>query len=1639
MKCRVKYFWFTVMMVVFISVSAHAQVDFGSQAAVAFENLAQVAPDEQHVAYVTADDLGMTNSTIWVAKPDDSERIAVATGGAGFWVTNPVWSPDSRQIAYLKVLDAMEDEFSIFPEFELWLVNADGTNNQRLTDSPLLNPSLGHGGEADIIWNDQGDILFYDNAAYPMAQYALHVASGEIRKVGETTGGLGEAFVGGQPSNVPYFNQCDSRWKYNRLGTCSHTICSAGCAMSSVAMILKYYGAGVDPGRLNSWLTSRGGYASGCLIYWATAANYHSGTNYVTYIRSRDWNRLRAELNAGYPVIVNVKNGGHWVVVTHYSGGTYYINDPGYSSRKTLASYGNTFSRMVIYHGRRPSPNPTPTPTPKITGVSPNPMRPLPVTQRQPITITGSGFVSGAKLLFKITDSPGYSYPNRVPASLSSSKIVYNISVGPHTHNWTVQVINPDGKASNAYSFRVEPKSAPPTPPPTPVPNPIHKTITLISNAGTPVIETGRGAYEVGYVPNNQWVRWNRELIDNPSGTKWIWSSQNVTYEESFSGATRTFQETFFIPQGAKNLKGSIKIAADDYYTLNLNGRQIASGSGFVDLDTHTFTPGTGNNTLKIAVRNATFPHENILDNPAGVIYRAYITYDEVKSLTVNKSGSGAGSVTGSGISCGNDCTENYTPGTQVILSAAPSAESLFSGWQGACSGTGTCMLTMSADKTVTAVFTRKPLTISASAAPGGRISPSGSVNVPYGTNAAFTFTPDAGYKVSRAIVDGKVVSGVSHYTFSNVKTDHTIRVYFEKQTYTITATAGTGGQITPAGSNTVTHGASQSFTITPDHGYQIADVNVDGVSIGAQAVYTFTHVTANHTIEATFKAVPVVELTLNDAEAKPGAAKVPVTIALNNPTAPVSSLQVHVTYDAGAGIHAVGGAAGYALTERTQGFAATVSVVENGANSEAVILLYSLSGGAIPSGTGAILDLFFTVDIAANPGDKSVLSMSQAILADAGARPIAAAYSDTGTITILNPCDAGDINCDGSVDVLDVQLVLNCISNNGSCERCDLNADGQYNVIDVQILVNIINTVPATTALQHVGEKPGLFGNLEVHLPTLQLQPGTTGSFALELTNDEPVAAGQFEFTYDATIGIDVTGVQLTSRTAGYADPVLFLKDDSDPQHVKVFVLFFSLSGAVIEPGTGAILDFSYQTASDASGVFEPVLLDNLLTDPDGNAQTSPSWGIPDAPSQPQESYLLTVTHSGSGSGTVSSQPDGILCGDDCAATYPAGAEILLAATPDPGSVFIGWAGTCLGSDDCVITVDANHTIEAIFDVLESHYTITASAGDGGAIMPSGEVSVARGASQTFSVVPESGYEVKEVKIDGVSYGALESYTFDEVFVAHRIEVSFRSTTLNYTSFFNFDDQSNIWRDADKSQENPDDDWMCWAAAAANILDWAGWGTDLYNTAQDIFANFQDSWTNAGGLMQYAWNWWFDSTVPPSQAGWSQLNQGGWSSSGSGGGYQSQYNFFEYFHEDWAAFDQETSLWTNGSGLMDTIDQYIQQGFGTTLAVYNGMSGHALSVWGYEYDEYGDYTGVWVSDSDDYASDLKLLSVALDSDTNLWYLDQSNYYGYNGWFIGGVQALDHKPVPEPGTLILIALGLLGLRMLVRNRIKNKK
>lgn len=162
---------------------------------------------------------------------------------------------------------------------------------------------------------------------------------------------------------------------------------------------------------------------------------------------------------------------------------------------------------------------------------------------------------------------------------------------------------------------------------------------------------------------------------------------------------------------------------------------------------------------------------------------------------------------------------------------------------------------TVIANHTIVARFDPDSVTytIDASADPNGSISPGGLVSVAQAANRNFIITPNPGYHIADVSVDGNSVGVVSSYLFTNVQENHTISAVFAIDTFSITTSAGANGSISPGGPVTADYDSSHTFTITPDEGYYIDNVQVDGVSIGPVTGYEFTHVTASHGISATF------------------------------------------------------------------------------------------------------------------------------------------------------------------------------------------------------------------------------------------------------------------------------------------------------------------------------------------------------------------------------------------------------------------------------------------------------------------------------------------------------------------------------------------------------------------------------------------------------------------------------------------------------------------------------------------------------------------------------------------------------------------------------------------------------------------
>jgi hypothetical protein len=128
-----------------------------------------------------------------------------------------------------------------------------------------------------------------------------------------------------------YYNQCDYQWANQRLGWCDQwTICTAGCAMSSAAMILATKGVGVNPSSLDDWLSNNGGYYDGCDLIWASIDAY--GVTTFQGFQTADEGAICNGLSQGHGIVANVNNGEHWVLLTGcLGGGVFTVNDPAFA------------------------------------------------------------------------------------------------------------------------------------------------------------------------------------------------------------------------------------------------------------------------------------------------------------------------------------------------------------------------------------------------------------------------------------------------------------------------------------------------------------------------------------------------------------------------------------------------------------------------------------------------------------------------------------------------------------------------------------------------------------------------------------------------------------------------------------------------------------------------------------------------------------------------------------------------------------------------------------------------------------------------------------------------------------------------------------------------------------------------------------------------------------------------------------------------------------------------------------------------------------------------------------------------------------------------------------------------------------
>ena len=296
-----------------------------------------------------------------------------------------------------------------------------------------------------------------------------------------------------------------------------------------------------------------------------------------------------------------------------------------------------------------------------------------------------------------------------------------------------------------------------------------------------------------------------------------------------------------------------------------LNWQQGSFNGGLSGSNNYIYARATGNNAQSAELLSPTFDFSNY----SGVNLQFTHYYDHFRSSAALSYSTNGGS-NWSSIQSWTSSTSNPATFDQIISGISGQSDVIFK-WTFTFDGGGSPNNSKSWSIEDVLITSSDPLVqyeITASAGTGGSISPSGVVLVDEGNNQTFTISADNGFEIEDVIADGVSLGAISSYTFSNVSQNHTIAASFIEAEplpqYEITATAGVGGSISPSGVVLVDEGNNQTFTISADNGYEILEVLADGINVGAVGTYTFSNVSQNHSISASFSEVLVEECVID-------------------------------------------------------------------------------------------------------------------------------------------------------------------------------------------------------------------------------------------------------------------------------------------------------------------------------------------------------------------------------------------------------------------------------------------------------------------------------------------------------------------------------------------------------------------------------------------------------------------------------------------------------------------------------------------------------------------------------------------------------------------------------------------------------
>ncbi len=668
---------------------------------------------------------------------------------------------------------------------------------------------------------------------------------------------------------------------------------------------------------------------------------------------------------------------------------------------------------------------------------------------------------------------------------------------------------------------------------------------------------------------------------------------------------------------------------------------------------------------------------------------------------------------------------------------------------------------------------------ITAMAWTGGSINPEGSVEVLNGEDQGFTITPDFGYEIEEVMVDGTSVGAVSSYTFTDVQQEHSIEAYFTPDRFTITAMAWTGGSISPEGLVEVLKGTDQTFTFTPDDGFEVQDVFVNGNSIGAAADYTFENVTQDQSIEVHFTPN---RFTITAMASEGG------TISPDGQVAVQKGAGQTFTMDPTTGFQIVdvlvnGQSVGPVSTYTFEDVRADQTIEAVFSSGTVTITVSEGIGGSItPSGTVTLpVGGSQTFSIIPNEGYKifdvsvngtSVGAVSSYTFSNVTKdQSISAVFAIKTYILTATAGNGGTISPSGALSVA-----------YGSSLTFSINANQDYQISSVSVNGQNIGAVSIYTFNNITANQTISASFAEIPTPssyTITATAGNGGKISPS-GNVEVLRGANQSFTIVPDTGYQIWDVLVNGTSIGAVSAYTFENVITDHTIEAVFdmkkytVTATAGNGGIITP-SGQITvmhgeSSSFTITPDTGFEIEDVIVDGMSV----GVISAYTFNNVTSDRSIEARFIrktYTITASAGAGGTIS--PSGSI-------SVVHGESRTFTITPIQGyiisSLLINGTEMAVSSTYTFNNVSSDNTIEAYFEEIPppTAPTITASAGTGGTISPSGVIRVLEGTSQTFTITPKPGYIIASVVVNGQNVGAVSSYTFENVVSVQKIEARF-------------------------------------------------------------------------------------------------------------------------------------------------------------------------------------------------------------------------------------------------------------------------